>query len=289
MLLSSARVQLSEDAPAEVTVGSDTISVDMPDYQQGAEFDLDVLAATSARGAPLVAPVTVHFVTPAALDAPTVTPDDGGRAIQPSAHPTITFDQPLANPDDALNTFEIEPPVDGQWQWSSPTIAEFIPSVRLPILSDVTITVHGGPDGARTEDGGFLDGDTASTFHTTDVKRIDVSLGRQTMTLYENGRAIRTIAVATGVAAAPTPTGTFAVEYKSPQMRFRGVNPDGSHYDIPDVHWVMPFWGDYTIHGAYWRPQFGVPGSDGCVSMSDADARSVYVWADVGTPITIHS
>jgi lipoprotein-anchoring transpeptidase ErfK/SrfK len=287
--VSTARARLSDDAPAEVSVGADSITVDMPDYQQGAEFDLDVLAATSSRGAPLVAPVTVHFVTPDALDPPTVTPDDGGRAIQPSAHPKITFDQPLANPDDALTTFEIEPPVDGQWQWSTPTTAEFVPSVRLPILSDVTVTVHGGPDGARTEDGGFLDGDTTSTFHTTDVKRIDVSLSHQTMTLYENGRAIRTIAVATGVAAAPTPTGTFAVQYKAQQMRFRGVNPDGSHYDIPDVHWVMPFWGDYTIHGAYWRPQFGVPGSDGCVSMSDADAKSVYIWADVGTPVTIHS
>ena len=56
-----------------------------------------------------------------------------------------------------------------------------------------------------------------------------------------------------------------------------------------DVHWVMPFWGDYTIHGAYWRPRFGVPGSDGCVSMSDADAKSLFDWADVGTPVVIHS
>jgi len=55
------------------------------------------------------------------------------------------------------------------------------------------------------------------------------------------------------------------------------------------VHWVMPFWGDYTIHGAYWRPRFGVPGSDGCVSMTDADAKLVYDWADVGTPVVIHS
>src|SRR5207244_238793 len=83
--------------------------------------------------------------------------------------------------------------------------------------------------------------------------------------------------------------GTFSVYMKAPQMRFRGVNPDGSHYDIPDVHWVMPFWGDYTIHGAYWRPRFGVPGSDGCVSMTDADAKLVYDWADVGTPVVIHS
>jgi lipoprotein-anchoring transpeptidase ErfK/SrfK len=51
----------------------------------------------------------------------------------------------------------------------------------------------------------------------------------------------------------------------------------------------MPFWGDYTIHGAYWRGRFGAPGSDGCVSMTDADAKMLFDWADVGTPVIIHS
>jgi hypothetical protein len=31
------------------------------------------------------------------------------------------------------------------------------------------------------------------------------------------------------------------------------------------------------------------PGSDGCVSMTDADAKMLFDWADVGTPIVIHS
>jgi lipoprotein-anchoring transpeptidase ErfK/SrfK len=50
----------------------------------------------------------------------------------------------------------------------------------------------------------------------------------------------------------------------------------------------MPFSGDYTIHGAYWRPVFGRPGSDGCVSLSDANAKIVYDWSEEGTPIHIH-
>ena len=161
--------------------------------------------------------------------------------------------------------------------------------IDVAILTNLTLTVHGGPDGPRTVAGGYLEDDISTSFTTTDFKRMDVSLSHQTMTLYENDRPIRTIYVATGVAAAPTPTGTYYVQMKAPQMRFRGVNPDGSHYDIPDVHWVMPFWGDYTIHGAYWRPRFGVPGSDGCISMSDADAKSLFDWADVGTPVVIHS
>jgi lipoprotein-anchoring transpeptidase ErfK/SrfK len=50
----------------------------------------------------------------------------------------------------------------------------------------------------------------------------------------------------------------------------------------------MPFLGDYTIHGAYWRGRFGTPGSDGCVSLPDADAKVVFDWANEGTPVTIH-
>jgi lipoprotein-anchoring transpeptidase ErfK/SrfK len=189
----------------------------------------------------------------------------------------------------ATRALQIDPPVAGQWVWKSAQQAEFVPTDRLPILTNLTVSVHGGPDGPRTAAGGYLESDISTSFTTTDYKRMEVSLSHQTMTLYENDKPVRTIYVATGVAAAPTPTGTYYVQMKAAQMRFRGVNPDGSHYDIPDVHWVMPFWGDYTIHGAYWRPRFGVPGSDGCVSMSDADAKSLFDWADVGTPIVIHS
>jgi lipoprotein-anchoring transpeptidase ErfK/SrfK len=289
MDLGNVQASTSAGAPARLTVGRNDIRVDVPDFQQGAEFDLNVDSAISAEGAPLAQPVRVHFVTPAALDAPTIMPDDGSLGIQPSTHPSITFPEPVADQAVAMSALQIDPPVAGRWQWRSSTEAEFVPDTRLPLNTDLTVSVRGGPDGPRTSSGGFLMADVSSAFRTTDFKRMDVSLSKQTMTLYESDRAVRTIYVATGVAAAPTPTGTYYVQYKSAQMRFRGVNPDGSHYDIPDVHWVMPFWGDYTIHGAYWRPRFGVPGSDGCVSMSDADAKSLFDWADVGTPIVIHS
>ena len=66
------------------------------------------------------------------------------------------------------------------------------------------------------------------------------------------------------------------------------MNPNGSRYDIPDVHWVMAFYGDYTIHGAYWRARFGTPGSAGCVSLTDPNAKIVFNWTPEGTPVIIH-
>lgn len=287
--LAHADVSTTDGVPAQVNVDRNQIRLAMPDFTQGAEFDLTVASAVSAQGAPLAEPVRIHLVTPPALAAPDLEPEDGTIGVQPYNHPSIDFGQPVADQDAATRALQIDPPVAGHWAWPSASRAEFVPDTRLPILTRLTISVRGGPAGPRTVEGGYLEADQSATFRTTDFKKIEVSLGHQTMTLFENGAPVRTIYVATGVAAAPTPTGTFYVQMKAPQMRFRGVNPDGSHYDIPDVHWVMPFWGDYTIHGAYWRPRFGVPGSDGCVSMSDADARTVYDWADVGTPIVIHS
>ena len=286
--LVDANVTTAGDVAANVSVQGNQVRLALPDYRQGTEFDLNVASATSPLGAPLAQPVKVHFVTPPAFGAPEFDPEDDTVGVQPGAHPSITFPEPVADQAAAQRALSIDPSINGKWQWTAPDTVVFVPDDHLPILTDVTITLHGGPGGPRTAAGGYLEKDVSTTFRTTDYKRMDVSLSRQTMTLIENGVPIRTIYVATGVAAAPTPTGTFYVQMKAPEMRFRGVNPDGSHYDIPDVHWVMPFWGDYTIHGAYWRPRFGVPGSDGCVSMTDADAKAVYDWANVGTPIDIH-
>jgi hypothetical protein len=249
MDLTDAQIEMSDDAPAQVTVNGKEVIIDVPDYQQGADFDVTVRSAMSPQGAPLAQPLTVHIHTPEALPTPTIDPVDGNRNVLPIDHPSITFPEPVADPDAATQALQIGP---------------------------------------RTTEGGFLEGDVLTSFRTAHDKRIDVSLGGQRLTMIQDGIALRTIAVATGVAAAPTPPGTFYVQYKSPQMRFTGFNPDGSHYDIPDVHWVLPFWGDYTLHGAYWRPRFGVPGSDGCVSMTDAEAKVLYDWADVGTPVVIH-
>jgi lipoprotein-anchoring transpeptidase ErfK/SrfK len=231
----------------------------------------------------------MRVVTPPALPDPEVQPADGARSVQPATRPSITFAEPVADRDAVVRSLAISPEVAGTWEWAAPDRVEFVPEGRLPTLTDITVTLHGGPDGARSAAGGYLENDVAWSFRTTDYKRIDVSLSRQVMTLMEDDVPVRSIVIATGVAGAQTPTGSYEVQYKLPQARFRGVNPSGLRYDIPDVNWVLAFWGDYTIHGAHWRARFGAPASNGCVSMSDPDAKVVYDWADVGTPITIHS
>jgi hypothetical protein len=201
MELSQTQVTSSNDAPGRVTVGRNDIRVDMPDYLQGADFDVNVVSAVSLQGAPLTEPVRLHFTTPPAFGPPTVVPDDGTVGVQPNVHPSIAFPEAVADQAAATGALEIDPPVSGHWQWISPSRVEFVADGRLPILTDISISVHGGPNGPRSAAGGYLDHDVSTTFRTTDFKRMEVSLSRQTMTLFENDAAVRTIYVATGVPA----------------------------------------------------------------------------------------
>lgn len=285
--LADARVETSDGVTTDLQLEGDRMSVRLPAFSQGMDFDLTVTAATSTEGAPLPEPVALHVQTPDALAPPEVKPADG-QTVPPTTHPSITFAEAVVDRAAAEAAIQLDPPIPGTWTWTAPERVEFVPNGRLPVLTSLRVTVHGGPDGPRNEAGGYLEDDVTTSFRTGHDKRIDVSLDRQQVTLVQDGQAIRTIPAATGVAGAPTPVGNFRVQYKMPVARFTGANPDGSHYDIPDVHWVLAFMGDYTIHGAYWRARFGTPGSDGCVSMTDADAKTVFEWADDGTPITIH-
>src|SRR5436309_3009197 len=151
------------------------------------------------------------------------------------------------------------------------------------------LRVRGGPYGPRSTAGAYLEDGKTYAFRTAPDKTIDVDVTGQRMTLIEGGRAIRTLMVATGIPGADTPLGEFRVQYKMPTARFVGYNAAAHHaYDLPNVKWVLAFMGDYTIHGAYWRQDFGTPGSNGCISLTDADASAVYNWAPEGTLVRIH-
>jgi lipoprotein-anchoring transpeptidase ErfK/SrfK len=49
----------------------------------------------------------------------------------------------------------------------------------------------------------------------------------------------------------------------------------------------MYFYQDYGLHGAYWHNNFGHPMSHGCINERIVDAKTLYGWADVGTPVSI--
>jgi lipoprotein-anchoring transpeptidase ErfK/SrfK len=273
--------QVDRKDPTLVTVSLDGLA-------QGTSYELRVVEAVSTDGAPLVDPPTLAFQTPERLMIDAWEPDPEAGRISVKTKPTLTFTQPIRDRRAAVAALSVEPAVPGRWEWVDDKSVQFAPIGTLPYETELTIKVRPGPTGARSTVGSYFEKEAVLAYMTESDKIIDVDVTRQMMTLYEKGQPVRTFKVATGVPGADTPIGEFNVEYKMPTARFQGVNVGGSRYDIPDVHWVLAFMGDYTIHGAYWRSGFGAPGSNGCVSLTDDDAKALFDWAPEGTRIKIH-
>ncbi|MDD7465587.1 MAG: L,D-transpeptidase family protein [Actinomycetaceae bacterium] len=123
---------------------------------------------------------------------------------------------------------------------------------------------------------------------------IDINLSTNRVRAYEGATLIYDFPMIDGAPGTPTIQGEFAVSAKLTVQTMRGRNADGSTYTTPDVPWVMYFSGDYATHGSSaWRSSWGYDagegGSHGCVNMSNEDARTLWEWASMGTPVVSHA
>lgn len=123
-----------------------------------------------------------------------------------------------------------------------------------------------------------------------EYKFITVDLSRQTLYRFQNGALLDSFLISSGKAGTPTPKGDYAIYRKRPLVRMSWYFGPNSplNYDLPNVPWVASFSGPFTLHGTYWHNNFGHPMSHGCVNMYTPDAKTVYEWADIGTPIEIY-
>lgn len=120
-------------------------------------------------------------------------------------------------------------------------------------------------------------------------KWIEVDLSEQRTTAYEKATPIKNFLIASGMRGHETVTGEFSIWLKVRSQTMQGGSKaDGSYYNLPNVEWVSYFYQDYALHGAYWRKVFGVPGSHGCVNMTNDDAQWLYNWAPLGTKVIVH-
>jgi lipoprotein-anchoring transpeptidase ErfK/SrfK len=135
-------------------------------------------------------------------------------------------------------------------------------------------------------------------------KVILVSLLGQWLYAYDDGALVFDNAVETGRPELPTPTGALSVLAKVRDVTFTSPWPPGSphYYEPTHVNYALLFkTGGYFLHDAWWHVKFGpgsnVPhqlpdgrwetGSHGCVGMPIPDAKRLYDWAPVGTPVII--
>lgn len=257
-----------------------------PPQQQ--EFKISFTNGTGVSGAPIERTHEVVVKTPPPLSIKEFGPAEGAFGVALGEPITIAFEWEIRDRKAAEAAVSIEPQVSGHFEWLDPSLLQFVPDEQYPELTEIYVSVKAGRNGPRSLAGGYLEKPVEFSFLTRPNKLIDVDLSKQRLTLLDAGEPVFTTPVASGVRGAETPTGEYIVHYKWSALRMRGVNPDGSRYDIPNVPWVMAFLGDYTIHGAPWRWQFGFPQSNGCVSMSTAASKAVYDWTPIGTPVRIH-
>lgn len=133
---------------------------------------------------------------------------------------------------------------------------------------------------------GYTDG--VRPFGVGDSDRwIDIDLSRQSLTAYEGDRAVFSTLISSGLPQYATVTGQFRIwlRYRTQTMDGRRLGYD---YVVDDVPYVMYFYEDYAIHGAYWHNNFGSPMSHGCVNMHPEEAAWLFSWASIGTVVNVH-
>lgn len=125
-------------------------------------------------------------------------------------------------------------------------------------------------------------------------KKIDIDISSQKMQLWENSKITGEYVVSTGKPATPTKIGNFEVISK--HLMAYGCGEGQC--------WMMPFWlGFYRVgsqeNGIHELPfingikesnrNLGYRVSHGCVRLDVGVAEKVYHWADIGTPVIVHS
>jgi lipoprotein-anchoring transpeptidase ErfK/SrfK len=124
-----------------------------------------------------------------------------------------------------------------------------------------------------------------NTFGYTFVMVHEASSG-ETVTVWHNGKVVVHGPANTGIAAAPTATGTYAVYEREVVGTMSGKNPDGSTYHDPGIPDISYFNGGDALHG-FVRSSYGFPQSLGCVELPYSEAAAVYPWTPIGTIVNV--
>ena len=105
-------------------------------------------------------------------------------------------------------------------------------------------------------------------------RHIEGDLSRQVIALISGGKAQRIYHTSSGAPATPTVLGSFKVYLKTPGTNAKGM-VDSSY-----------FIRGYATHGYPSVPIY--PASHGCFRLPIPDARTVFNWITIGTPVDVY-
>jgi hypothetical protein len=107
----------------------------------------------------------------------------------------------------------------------------------------------------------------------------------ETLTIWHDGRIVVRSLTNTGIAVAPTASGTFPVYRRFRNAVMSGTNLDGSRYADP-VSFVSYFNGTDAVH-YFPRGSYGWPQSLGCVELPYQAAARAYPFLTYGSLVTV--
>lgn len=119
-------------------------------------------------------------------------------------------------------------------------------------------------------------------------KLILVDLASQMVTAFEGDQLVFSARCSSGQKGTDTPKGDFSTYHKGPSIHMTNDQGDAvikNVYSLAGVPWCSFFTGSgHAFHGAYWHNDYGRPRSHGCVNLSSADAKWIYLWTSPVVP-----
>ncbi|MGQ9502005.1 MAG: L,D-transpeptidase family protein [Anaerolineae bacterium] len=133
---------------------------------------------------------------------------------------------------------------------------------------------------------------TATPTPSPEAQLILVDISEQRMYVYENGRLLWNWVVSTGEPGKDTATGHFRVLDKIEMAYASTWNLDmpywlGIYYSGPLENGIHALPINRTTGVKLWEGLLGQRVSYGCIILSDENARTLFEWAQVGTPVVI--
>jgi peptidoglycan hydrolase-like protein with peptidoglycan-binding domain len=188
------------------------------------------------------------------------------------------------SPPDGTFTFQSGYPSQLQNMWVTGQTNEVLTGAVMAFESDHSLTMDG--DAGPQVWGALLSAVAAGQNNTHGYTyAIASQVEPETLTVWHNGSVIMTSPANTGIAAAPTSVGTFAVYLRYTFQIMKGTNPDGTKYADP-VSWVSYFKAGEAVH-YFPRASYGFQQSLGCVELPMSQAKFVWPYMTYGTLVTV--
>ncbi|MCD4534668.1 Ig-like domain-containing protein [Nocardioides sp. cx-169] len=252
--------------------------------EPGESYTVKALAQ-GADGAPVRR--TTSFATQAlTLDDqtyPSVAPL-AGETVGVGMPVIVSFDVPVTDRAEFERHMKVtsEPAQRGSWHWLSANEAHWRPAKYWQAGTKVSVDVD--VNGVAAGNGVYGQEDREVDFEVGDAHVYKVDAAAHHMSVFSNGKLLRTLPITTGKPGFTTRSGTKVIMEKYDRKRMNsetvGIAAGSADaYDIDNVQWAMRVTasGEF-IHAAPWSTgsQGHANVSHGCTGMSTADAGWLY-------------